>query len=54
MTNITRQQKLDLDPARGRRAVEVFTKEISERARSLSTSRPFVAFVVVAAVVLGV
>ena len=54
MTNITRQQKLDLDPARGRRAVEVFTKELSERARSLSTSRPFVAFVVVAGIVLGV
>lgn len=54
MTNITRQQKLDVDPSHGRRAVDVFAKELNERVRSLSTSRPFVAFVAVAAVVLGV
>src|SRR6185312_2778149 len=54
MTNITRHQKLSVDPAHGRRAVDVLTRELSERVRSVSTSRPFVAFVVVAAVVLGV
>ena len=54
MTNITRQQKLDVDPSHGRRAVDVFAKELNERVRSLSTSRPFVAFVAVAAVILGV
>ena len=54
MTNITRQQKLDVDPSHGRRAVDVFAKEMGERFRSVSTSRPFVAFVVVAAIVLGI
>jgi capsular polysaccharide transport system permease protein len=54
MTNITRQQKLDVDPSHGRRAVDVFTRALSERVRTVSTSRPFVAFVAVAAVVLGV
>ena len=54
MTNITRQQKLDVDPSHGRRAVDVFAKELGERFRSVSTSRPFVAFVFVSAIVLGV
>lgn len=54
MTNITRQQKLEVDPSHGRRAVDVFAKELGERFRSVSTSRPFVAFVVVAAIVLGI
>jgi len=54
MTNITRQQKLDVDPSHGRRAVDVFAKELSERFRSVSTSRPFVAFVILSAVVLGI
>ena len=54
MTNITRQQKLDVDPSHGRRAVDAFTKELSERFRSVSTSRPFAAFVIVSAILLGV
>ena len=53
MTNIT-GQKLAVDASPGRRAVDVFTKELSERMRSMSTSRPFVLFVVAAAVVLGI
>ncbi len=49
MTNIS-GQKLAVDPSHGRnKAVDVFTKEISERFRSMSTSRPFVIFVVIAA-----
>ena len=52
MTNIT-GQKLAVDPNHGRRAVDVFTKELNERVRSLSTSRPFVIFVLIAAVILG-
>ena len=54
MTNITRQQKLDVDPNHGRRAVDIFTKELSVRVRSVSTSRPFVVFVVAIALILGV
>jgi capsular polysaccharide transport system permease protein len=54
MTNITRQPKLDVDPNHGRRAIDVFTKELGIRARSMSTSRPFVVFVFAAALVLGV
>ena len=54
MTNIS-GQKLAVDPSHGRnKAVDVFTKEISERFRSMSTSRPFVIFVVISAVVLGI
>ncbi|HEY5410612.1 MAG TPA: hypothetical protein VIJ94_07785 [Caulobacteraceae bacterium] len=53
MTNIT-GQKLAIDPSQGRKAVEVFTKELNERVRSLSTSRPFVLFVIGAALILGV
>ena len=54
MTNIS-GQKLAVDPSHGRnKAVDVFTKEISERFRSMSTSRPFVIFVVIAAVILGI
>ncbi len=52
MTNIT-GQKLAVDPSHGRKAVDVFTKELTERFRSVSTSRPFVIFVVAAAVILG-
>ena len=53
MTNIT-GQKLAVDPSHGRKAVDVFTKELSTRFRSMSTSRPFVIFVVAAAVILGI
>ncbi len=53
MTNIT-GQKLAVDPSHGRKAVDVFTKELSARFRSMSTSRPFVIFVVAAAVILGI
>ena len=53
MTNITRQ-KLAIDPNHGRKAVDAITKELGERFRSVSTSRPFVAFVIVSAVVLFV
>ena len=53
MTNIT-GQKLAVDPSQGRKAVEVFTKELNERVRTLSTSRPFVLFVIIAALVLGI
>ena len=53
MTNLT-GQKLAVDASPGRKAVDVFTKELSERFRSMSTSRPFVLFVVAAAVVLGI
>lgn len=53
MTNISRQQKLAFDPSHGRQAVSVFAQEAVERVRTVSTSRPFVLFVVVAAVVIG-
>lgn len=52
MTNFT-GQKLAVDPSHGRKAIDVITKELNARVRSMSTSRPFFAFVVIAAVVLG-
>lgn len=52
MTNFS-GQKLAVDPSHGRRAIDVITKDLSERVRSMSTSRPFALFVVVAAVILG-
>jgi capsular polysaccharide transport system permease protein len=53
MTNVA-GQKLAVDPNHGRKAIDVFTKELNERVRSLSTSRPFVIFVLIAAVILGI
>jgi capsular polysaccharide transport system permease protein len=53
MTNISRQQKLAFDPSHGRRAVSVVVDEVTERVRSMSTSRPFVLFVIAAAVIVG-
>ncbi len=52
MTNYT-GRKLALDANQGRKAISILTQELSERARSMSTSRPFAAFVVVCAVILG-
>ena len=52
MTN-TNRLDLRLDPSQGRKAVDRYVQGLTDRARDVSTSRPFVAFVVVAAVVLG-
>lgn len=52
MTNIT-GQKLAFDPNQGRQQVQVFTREMAERVRTMSTSRPFVVFVLVAATIVG-
>jgi capsular polysaccharide transport system permease protein len=52
MTNIT-SPKLGFDPTHGRTAVDKLTKRAAEQVRSISSSRPFVAFVIVSALALG-
>jgi|WetSurMetagenome_2_1015567.scaffolds.fasta_scaffold55305_3 capsular polysaccharide transport system permease protein len=56
MTNISSSssnKKLAFDPNQGRQSVDVFVKDVSERVRTMSTSRPFVLFVIAAALVVG-
>ncbi len=53
MTNYT-GQKLALDSGQGRKAIQVLTQGLTERVRTMSSSRPFALFVVVCAVILGV
>jgi capsular polysaccharide transport system permease protein len=53
MTNLL-SPKAAVDPTHGRRAVDVFAKEAAARARAISTSRPFVAFVIISALVMGI
>ncbi len=52
MTNVNKPN-LGFDPNHGRRTLERVTNEASRRMREVATSRPFVAFVAVAALVLG-
>ncbi len=52
MTN-TNRMDLRFDPGEGRKAVDRYLQELGARAKDVSTSRPFVAFIVVAAVVIG-
>lgn len=52
MTNMI-SPKLGVDPSHGRRAVNDLAKQAADRVRAVSTSRPFVAFVIIAALVLG-
>ena len=52
MTNYT-GQKLALDSGQGRKAIQVLTQGLTERVRTMSSSRPFALFVVVCAVILG-
>ena len=57
MTNISSpnsHRKLAVDPNHGRQPVDFFVKEVSERVRMMSTSRPFALFVIAAAVIVGV
>jgi capsular polysaccharide transport system permease protein len=49
MTNIIS----GFDPDQGRKAVDRFTGQAVERFRTISSSRPFVAFVIIAALALG-
>ena len=53
MTNII-SPKLGIDPSHGRRIVDSLTKQTLDRLRSVSSSRPFVAFVIIAALALGI
>jgi capsular polysaccharide transport system permease protein len=53
MTNII-SPKLGIDPAHGRRVVDTFTKQAVDRLKSVSSSRPFVAFVIIAALALAI
>jgi capsular polysaccharide transport system permease protein len=52
MTNII-SPKLGLDPTHGRTVVDRLTRQAGERVRSISRSRPFVAFAIVSALALG-
>ena len=52
MTNLNRPT-IGADPGVGRRVLDQVTDELSRRLKEVSTSRPFFAFVAVAAIVLG-